>query len=258
MKLRVLTQPSTVLQPVIGVTPNSDACVLQRLAKGVNLLATNSFRASEPRHTQASPLRHSLRRYNMNLQLRTVLRFCGICVSVLGICGFLWPQSSPAPGGAADNPVTAFVFVQRTKAHVNYSKSEVFHSVVDDVYSYLAAKDVALAKDEFGGRTHAEDEMPISTVLNIARDANATYVLYLIVDRPITKLIKVTVRCYDLSGKQLWEESAADSGGLTGIHRLPVILDRLHQLLDKRLGQPGLPLMMAAKESSQQAPADQK
>ncbi len=35
----------------------------------------------------------------MNLQLRIVLRSCGICVFVLGICGFLWPQSSPAPGG---------------------------------------------------------------------------------------------------------------------------------------------------------------
>lgn len=194
----------------------------------------------------------------MNLQLRIVSRFCGIYVSVLGICGFLCPQPSPTPGTAIDNPVTAFVFVQRTKAHINYSKSEVFHKVVDDVYSYLATKDVALAKDEFGGRTHAEDEMPISTVLNIARDANATYLLYLIVDRPITEWIKVTVRCYDLSGKQLWEESAAGGGKWTGIHRQHVILDRLHQLLDKRLGQPGLPLMMAAKESSQQAPADQK
>jgi len=194
----------------------------------------------------------------MNLQVRIVLRSCRTCVFVLGTCGFLWPQSSPAPGTATDSRVTTFVFVQRTKGHINYSKSEVFYSVVDDVYSYLAAKDVALAKDEFGGRTHAEDEVPISTVLHIARDANATYVLYLIVDRPITKWIKVTVRCYDLSGKQLWEESAADSGGLTGIHRRHVILDRLHQRLDKRLGQPGLPLMMAAKESSQQAPADQK
>jgi len=194
----------------------------------------------------------------MNLQVRIVLRFCRICVFVVGICGFLWPQSSPAPSAAEDNPVTAFFFVQRTKRHINYSKSEAFYSVVDDVYSYLATKDVALAKDEFGGRTHAEDEVPISTVLHIARDANATYVLYLIVDRPITKRIKVTVRCYDLSGKQLWEESAADSGGLTGIHRGHVILDRLHRLLDKRLGQPGLPLMMAAKKSCQQAPADQK
>lgn len=194
----------------------------------------------------------------MNLQVRIVLRFCRICVFVLGICGFLWPQSSPAPSAAEDNPATTFVFVQRTKGHIELSKSEVFYSVVDDVYSYLATKDVALAKDEFGGRTHAEDEVPISTVLHIARDANATYVLHLIVDRPITKWIKVTVRCYDLSGKQLWEESAADSGGLTGIHRQHVILDRLHRLLDKRLGQPGLTVMVAAKKSSQQAPADQK
>jgi hypothetical protein len=135
----------------------------------------------------------------MNLQLRIFLRFWGICVFVLGICGFLCPQSSPASGDAADNPVTVFVFVQRTKAHINYSKPDVFHRVVDDVYSYLATKHVALAKDEFGGRTHAEEEMPISTVLNIARGANATYVLYLIVDRPITEWIKVTVRCYNLS-----------------------------------------------------------
>lgn len=182
--------------------------------------------------------------------MRIILRFCRICVFVLGIWGFLWPQSSPAPGAPEDPPGAAFVFAQRTKGHIKHSKSEVFHRVVDDVYSYLATKDVALAKDEFGGRTHAEDEVPISTVLHIARDANATYVLYLIVDRPVTKWIRVTVRCYDLSGKQLWEDSAADAGGLTGGHGLRVTLDRLHRLLDKRLGQPGLTVMVAATKSS--------
>ncbi|MBZ5720830.1 MAG: hypothetical protein LAO03_10660 [Acidobacteriia bacterium] len=184
-------------------------------------------------------------------------RFCGIWVSVLVLGGSVWPQSSTPPSGDASNPVTAFVFVQRTPRHVTYSKSEVFHSVVDDVFSYLASKNVALAKDELAGRTHAEDEMPVYTALNIARDANATYLLYLVVDRPALKWIKVTVRCYDLSGNQLWEASAADAGGLTGGHGLRVTLERLHKLLDKRLGQPGLPVMKAANQPSQ-PPVDQK
>ena len=92
---------------------------------------------------------------------------CGLVVA-----GCFAPLAQPAVIGG-DQPTT-FLFVQRTKAHVKYSKSEVLLSVVNDVSGYLGANRVALARDEFGGRTHAEAEMPLSTVLSIARDSGAS------------------------------------------------------------------------------------
>lgn len=157
-----------------------------------------------------------------------------------------WTLLSAAPLPAQTQPAasspTVFVFLMRTKGHQKYSKAEVFQAVVDDVMGYLKDKQVAQAVDEFAGRTHSEDEMPVASVLNIAKDAGASSVLYLIVDRPATKWVKVVVRAYDMGGQQLWEEKAESGGGFSGAHGLRVTLDRLHQALDKHIGKDGLPL----------------
>jgi hypothetical protein len=157
---------------------------------------------------------------------------------------------SQAPSSAS-GPQAVFVFVQRASSHAKYSKAEVFHAVLDDVMGYLKQKNVAMASDEFGNRTHSEDEMPLATVQGIARDSGATYLLYALVERPVTKWIKVTVRCYDMAGQQLWQEEAASGGGLSGGHGLSVTLDRLHDQLDKRIGQAGLPLAAPVAGSTQ-------
>jgi hypothetical protein len=182
-------------------------------------------------------------------------------VSIVVVCAFLLPGIAALAQQASQEgpgPPTAFFFVQRTKGHLKYSKSEVFLEVVDDVSAYLNKNRVALAKDEFGGRTHAEADMPLATVLDIARDSHATCLLYLIVDRPVTKWIKVTLRAYDLSGKQFWQEETASGGGFSGAHGLRVTLERLHKLLDRRLGQEGLPLIPAAGKPSEAAPQAQQ
>jgi hypothetical protein len=137
-----------------------------------------------------------------------------------------------------------FVFADRTDRHAKYSKSEVFHSVVDDVQAFLIENKVSMAKDEFGGRSYSENETPTETILNIARDSKATFVLHLNVDRPVTKWIKVTVRCYDISGKLLWEDKAESGGGFSGEHGLEVTKKRLRELLSKKVGQEGMPLML--------------
>jgi hypothetical protein len=43
-------------QPVRGITPNGDACLLQRLAKGVNFLATHSLASPK---SSSRPLRRN-------------------------------------------------------------------------------------------------------------------------------------------------------------------------------------------------------
>lgn len=158
------------------------------------------------------------------------------------------PQASPA------NQRKVFLFVQRTDQHVKRSSHEVFDNALNDLLEYLKGKNVAIAVDEFGGRNHAESATPMETVFNIARDAQANSVLYVIVDRPVTKWLKMTVQCFDVSGKQLWQEEASSGGGLSGGHGFEVTTKKLHALLDKRIGQEGLPVLTAATAPVTQKP----
>jgi hypothetical protein len=160
-------------------------------------------------------------------------------------------EQSAAPSAASSakvNQQKVFVFVQRTDRHAKYSSAEVFHSVLTDLLDYLKTKNVAIAVDEFGGRNHAEGATPLDTIFTIARDAKASSVMYIVVDRPVTKWLKITVQCFDMNHKQLWQEEASSGGGLSGGHGFEVSTKKLHAQLDKRLGQDGLPILAAAKE----------
>lgn len=133
-----------------------------------------------------------------------------------------------------------FLFVQRTERHAKYSKPEVFHEALDDIKSYLKSKNVAIAEDEFGGRDHAEGAMPLETVFKIAAEAGASGLLYVVVDRPLTKWIKVEVTSYDADGKKLWQEEASNGAAMTGGGGFSATAKKLHEKLDKHVGQ--LPL----------------
>ena len=124
-----------------------------------------------------------------------------------------------------------FVFADRTDRHAKYSSSEVFHSLLDDTLKFLRENNVVMAVDEFGGRTYSENTTPVETIFTMARDAKATSVLHLNVDRPAMKWIKVTVRCYDGAGKLLWEDKAESGGGFSGAHGLRVAGERLREIL---------------------------
>jgi hypothetical protein len=164
----------------------------------------------------------------------------------------------PPPNGLSvavpgDTPMQqkVFVFVQRTDRHAKYSKAEVFHDALTDILDYLSAKNIAIAVDEFGGRNHAEGATPIDTVLNIGRDAKANKVLYFVVDRPVTKWIKITVQCFDMNGKQLWQDEASNGGGLSGAHGLDATTKALHGKLDPRIGKECLPVMTSVATTPQ-------
>jgi hypothetical protein len=157
-------------------------------------------------------------------------------------------SSSSTNPSASVNPQKVFVFVQRTDRHVKYSSAEVFHNVLNDLMDYLKSKNVAIAVDEFGGRNHAESATPLDTIFKIASDAKASSVMYVVVDRPLTKWLKITVQCFDLDRKELWREEVSSGGGLSGGHGLEVSTTKLHAQLEKRLGQNGLPILAAAAE----------
>jgi hypothetical protein len=162
------------------------------------------------------------------------------------------PQSAaPVSVVAAVNPQKVFVFVQRTDRHVKYSSPEVFHDVLNDILAYLKSKHVAIAVDEFGGRDHAESATPLDTVFSIAADAKASNVMYVLVDRPLTKWLKITVQSFDMNRKQLWMEEVSSGGGLSGSHGFEVCSKKIHAQLDKHVGQDGLPILTADTEPAE-------
>jgi hypothetical protein len=114
--------------------------------------------------------------------------------------------------------------------------------------AYLNSKNVAIAVDEFGGRDHAEGATPLDTIFSIALDAKASSVMYVVVDRPLLKWLKITVQSFDMNRKQLWMEEVSSGGGLSGGHGFEVCTKKIHAQLDKHIGQEGLPILAAAKE----------
>lgn len=183
-----------------------------------------------------------------------VIARLSLVVLIVGCASLLLAQEPtlPPPTGLSATPSDpsgqrkVFVFVQRTDRHAKYSKPEVFHDALTDIMNYLVSKNIAIAVDEFGGRNHAEGATPIDTVLNIGRDAKANNVLYFAVDRPVTKWIKISVQCFDMNGKQLWQGEASNGGGVSGGHGLEATTKSLHTKLDARIGQDCLPVMAAA------------
>jgi hypothetical protein len=151
----------------------------------------------------------------------------------------------PAPTPVAAPPARVFVFFQRTDAHGKYSKSEVFHAAMDDALAFLKEKNVAMAVDEFGGRSYAESATPLDTVFKIARDSGATSVLYIVVDRPVSKWVKITAQCMDLDQKPLWKEEASNGASMSGGDALKSTEKKFREKLDPHLGRDGLPVVPA-------------
>jgi hypothetical protein len=146
-------------------------------------------------------------------------------------------EVQPAP-----QPAGTFFFAYRTPAHVNRSSSEVFHQAFNGVLDLLKERNVVLREDELAKRTHSEEVIPVPTLLRVTRESGASHLLLVVVDRPATKWIKITVQCYDLSGKLLWEEMGQDGGGMSGGSGLKKTIERIREKLTPRIGKEGLPV----------------
>ncbi|HWR15117.1 MAG TPA: hypothetical protein VN577_09820 [Terriglobales bacterium] len=133
-----------------------------------------------------------------------------------------------------------FVFVQRTQGHIKHSDATVFQTVIDDLLATLREKNVSLAELKGTSKFYSDFPTELDKVFEMAREAGATSVLYVVVDRPISKWLKVTMQCFDLDRKQLWKEEAASGGGFSGGHGLEVTTKRIHEDLARHIGQPGL------------------
>ena len=172
------------------------------------------------------------------------------CFLMLAIAPYLPAQEKPAlsPNGPA-----VFMVVFRTPAHVRYSQPQVFHGFANDLYSFLNEKNVPIKVDPERGTIETESPMSVESMLNIARQVEANSLLFVTVDRPISKWIKVTLQSYDLSGKLLWQVEASDAGSMTGKGGYQKTLERIEASLSERFGTPGLPVRVQPNGASRPA-----
>ena len=138
----------------------------------------------------------------------------------------------------------SYVAAFRTPKHVTTSKPEVFHDAVEAVVSYLQENRVDLISDPLRSRIETQDPISIESLVKITKDAGASYLLYIVVDRPLAQWLKITVQCYDLDQKMLWQESAGYTGSfdVNSKKALPEIMKKLAKQFAPRLDRPGLML----------------
>ncbi len=166
--------------------------------------------------------------------MRTLKLFCILfCLSFGAFAQDTAATAKPEPA--------VYLVVFRTPAHVRTSSPQVFHGFAQDLWDFLNSKTVPLKVDPERGTIETESPMSVESMLNIARQVDANSLLFVTVDRPMTKWIKVTVKSYGLDGKLQWSEEASDAGSFTGKGGYKKTLERIEAGLTKRLGGAGLP-----------------
>jgi hypothetical protein len=122
----------------------------------------------------------------------------------------------PEPSSAVVRPHTeadVAVVMHTTAAADKYCKPETISSVLSDTISYLTSKGLKIGP---------------------APTANTT--LTLVVNRPITKWLEITVQGRDRSGNLLWSEKVSDGGwGHLGGAGTLKTLEKVHQIIDTHL-----------------------
>lgn len=160
------------------------------------------------------------------------------CLLLMALTLPLQSQEKTAPSGGVP---AVYMVVFRTPAHVRFSKPEIFHGCATDLWGFLKDQGVPLKVDPERGTIETESPMSVGSMVNIAKQVGASSLLFVAVDRPATKWIKVTVNSYDLDEKLLWSEEASDGGGMSGKGGYQRTLEKIETALAKRLGGPGLP-----------------
>ena len=143
----------------------------------------------------------------------------------------------------------------RTSAHIARSTPEIFHGISQDLLDYLKSKGVRMVADPERGVLETSDQMSMESMLRLAKLAGADSLLLVTVDRPAAAWLKITVQCFDESGKQLWEEHAEKKSGLNGKSAPHDMGEKIKSKLEAHMGKKGLPVDPAASGSSSSSSA---
>jgi hypothetical protein len=160
-------------------------------------------------------------------------------MSILLLSGSLFAADGQAPAIAHEQGI--YFVAYRTQNHINRSSPDVFHNVATDLIAFLNSRGVNIIEDPERGILQTDESFSKESLLNLTKNASASFLLLVTVDRPVIKWLKVTAQAYDLTGKLLWQEEASSGGGLSGGGAPEKVLKTLKTKLDPRIGKPGLP-----------------
>lgn len=162
--------------------------------------------------------------------------------SMLLLVALLLPGQASPQDPVPARTESVYVTAYRTAGHVRYSDPETFNKMVDEIMALLEEGRVVIKKDPDRPMIRTEEEMSLSSLINIARLSGANYLLQIIINRPFTKWVEVTIKCHDLDGKILWEEKASEGGGMSGKDAPAKTREKIRKMIAPRLGKPGLPV----------------
>jgi hypothetical protein len=176
----------------------------------------------------------------------------GIVLAVCTIPANSQTQQLPAPDVPHEQPNAqtseikqepngVFLAALRTQNHITRSSVDKFNEAVDGVEQFLTSNNVVLREDPIRGKFRLESTMSKENLIHVAEDADASLVLQLTVDRPATAWIELTMQCFDLQGKQLWEERAAGANQFSSSGHVQKAVKKLASRLEPRLGTECLP-----------------
>lgn len=122
------------------------------------------------------------------------------------------PSTQPTPSMTQPVLDTVAVEIHTTASANKYCKAETIASVLSDTNAYLTSKGWVLGK--------------------VATSKKA---LVLIVDRPFTKFIEITVQGRDMTGNLLWSEKVSAANSWTGSQALLDTMAKVHLVIDTHL-----------------------
>jgi len=139
--------------------------------------------------------------------------------------------STVVPTAAAAKAPATFFFVHWQYFSLKESKNRAMQRIVDEFQESLRSKGVQLVSDPLRKTSHSKEVFSIASLLNIAKDLEASHLLYL------NMAVSAQLQCFDLSGRMVWEEKgkrAIAAGALE--HNTRVVLKRLEKQLEPRIG----------------------
>ena len=136
-----------------------------------------------------------------------------------------------APPVSTQKMPRTFVFVHWNVVWRRESKEQAVQQIVDEMQESLRSKGVLFASDPLRKSHHSPELLSIASLLNLAKDAEASHLLYLSI------WPRATLQCFDLSGRMVWQEVAkgAIAAGLPE-HNVRVMMKRLRAQLEPRIG----------------------
>ena len=136
-------------------------------------------------------------------------------------------------------PQGVIVVAVRTERYLNQAGAgDGLQGKLTDLVGFLTAQGVHTLEES--GRIASGGPPSFASLRRQATDIGGDSILYIVVDRPMTKSAELHAYCYDLSGNIGWEEKSWSRWGWTAKGSVSKSIDKLKRRLRDRVGGPCL------------------